>query len=265
MSNGCECESERCSVSKCDIFDFMAKHVGMTVIHPGGFKATRQLADCLSIKKESKVLDIACGKGTTALYLAKNYGCEVTGIDISEDLVREAKTLAREKKLENKVTFRVGDAMQLSFPDNTFDAAISQAMLVLVKDKTKTIEEAVRVVKQGGRAGWLELSWRKKIDAEFLDKVSNVLCAYCMTNVSTYSGWEKIFNHAGAGNLKIIKGTNVSGTLMDRVKDEGLLNTMKMMYRTLKNKEIRDRSKKMNRFFKEYDEYFGLGIYIFEK
>lgn len=259
------CIDNSCSVSRCDIFDFMAKHVGLTVIHPGGLKATRSLIDSLGVTRESKVIDIACGKGSSAVFLAENYGCDVVGIDLSEDLVQEAKETARRKGLAARVTFQVGNAMELPFPDNSFDAALSQAMLVLVEDKVKTIKEAQRVVKEGGRAGWLEVSWKEEIDKEFLDKVSNVLCAYCMTNVSTYDGWSRIFRDAGVSNLLVKKGDDVRGTFMDRLRDEGLRNTAKILLNTMSNKEIRTRSKLMYKFFQDHDRYFGLGVYVFTK
>lgn len=63
-------EDTECSVAQCDIFDFMANHVGLTVIHPGDFEATRKLLRSCNIVRSSKVLDIGCGKGTTSVLLA---------------------------------------------------------------------------------------------------------------------------------------------------------------------------------------------------
>jgi len=243
----------------------MAKHVGLTVIHPGGLKATRMLVESLGITSGSRVIDIACGKGSSAIYLAQNWGCSVVGVDIAEDLIQVARDTARQKGLNGKVTFQVGNAMDLPFQDNSFDVALSQAMLVLVEDKVRTIKEAHRVLKVGGKAGWLELSWKQEIDADFLDKVSNVLCAYCMTNVSTYSGWEQTFKNAGITDLQIKKGSNVRGTFFERLRDEGLVNMARIIKNTMSNKEIRKRSKLMQQFFREHDEYFGLGIYVFTK
>lgn len=104
MPESCECtsEEERCSTEKCDIFDFMARHVGMTVIHPGGFKATRMLLHALRLEQNNRVLDIACGKGTSALLLAKRYGCSVVGIDLAGDLVEEARDAARRRGLAGR-------------------------------------------------------------------------------------------------------------------------------------------------------------------
>jgi len=259
------CQENQCSISKCDIFDFMAKHVGLKVIHPGGLKATQRLLDFLNLGKNANVIDIACGKGTTALYISEKYGCSVTGIDISEELVEEARYLNKKSGLEKKVTFEVGDALRLPFYDNQFDAAVSQAMLILVEDKIQNIKETNRVLKAGGRAGWLELSWRKDIDSEFLEKVSNVLCAYCMINVETYSEWEETFRTAGINNISTIRCKDFRGNNFDTLKDEGLINTLKIAFKTIRNSEIRDRIRLMNKFFREYDDYFGYGIYYYSK
>lgn len=257
-----QCE---CSLEACDIFDFMAHHVGMTVIHPGGFDATRKLAESCHLDNNTRVVDIASGKGTSAVYLAERYGCEVVGIDISDDLVAQATILAKKKGLEGKVSFRVGDALKLPFLDNEFDVAVSQAMLVLVADKRKAILEALRVTKPGGYLGWLELSWKKQPTADFLDAVSNVLCAYCMQNVSTFQGWEDLFKEAGINQLTSqsfdLGNTGMRGML----GDEGFINTSKVMFKYLTNSRIRKRMSTMSRFFKEHTDYFGYGIYTGRK
>jgi len=244
----------------------MAKHVGMTVIHPGGFEATNKLIKTLKITSESKVIDIACGKGTTAILIAEEYGCNVVAVDIDEKLIEDAKHLTKKKGLENKITYHIGDALKLPFSDNEFDAAISQAMLVLVDDKIKAIQEAKRVVKKGGAAGWLELSWKKEITEDFIEKVSTVICAYCMTNVATFDGWEKTFIDAGIKNLNVIPldFTPNSG-FIDMFKDEGFFRSLSIMINIMKKTEIRKRMKIMNAFFKEQNEVFGCGIYYSNK
>ena len=253
------------SVAKCDIFDFFANHLGSTVIHPGGLKATRKLEDSLEIDSSTKVLDIACGKGSTAFYLAEKYGCQVVGIDLSEELIQEANDLCKKKGLNNQVKFQVGNAMDLPFDDNQFDVAISQGILVFVDDKTKTINEASRVIKNGGKAGWVELSWKKEPNKDFLDKVFNVLRAYCLTNASTYEGWKKVFERANIHNLVVIKGETITSNFFDSLKDEGIVNTIKIMFNSMKNSEIRNRLKIMGKFVKDNHDYFGYGVYVLEK
>lgn len=261
--NGCENDCN--SISKCDIFDFMATYVGLTVIHPGGFNATGKLLDALNIDKNKKVVDIACGKGTTAIYIAEKYGCDVTAIDISEELIEEARYLSSKKGVSKQIKFIVGDAMNLPFEDNEFDVAVSQAMLVLVDDKIQTIKETNRVIKRGGLAGWLELSWKKETTKDFLDYVSNVLCSYCMTKADTYDGWNSIFEKAGITNLKTYKYSFNNGNMFDMIKDEGIMNTFRVFCKYLSNQDVRDRMQLIDNTFKKYADYFGYGIYVFQK
>jgi ubiquinone/menaquinone biosynthesis C-methylase UbiE len=258
-------DSDIKSVAKCDIFDFFANHLGLTVIHPGGLKATKKLEDTLQIDSKTKVLDIACGKGSTAFYLAEKYGCSVVGIDISKELIQEANDLCEKKRLNDQVKFIVGNAMDLPFDDNQFDIAISQGILVFVDDKTKTINEASRVLKNGGKAGWIELSWKKEPDEVFLDKVFSILRAYCLTNARTYDGWKKIFRKATDHNLVVIKGKTITSNFFDTLKEEGVVNTLKITFNSIKNREIRSRLKIMGKFVKDNSDYFGYGIYVIEK
>jgi ubiquinone/menaquinone biosynthesis C-methylase UbiE len=243
----------------------MAKYVGMTVVHPGGYDATDELLDTLKIDQSSHVIDIACGKGTSAIYIAKRYGCKVTAIDISPELIEEAKHLTGKGVIAKRLSFSVCDAMKLPFEDNLFDAAISQAMLVLVDDKIQAIKEAKRVVKTGGHAGWLELSWKEEPTEEFLDYVSTVLCSYCMRKAETYEGWQEVFRKAGVPEVEIKRDTFRNSGVLHMLKDEGLTNTMKILSRYIGNSEVRKRMKLINEAFAKYPQYFGYGIYSFKK
>jgi ubiquinone/menaquinone biosynthesis C-methylase UbiE len=266
MTNNCN-DPVGCAntISKCDIFDFMANHIGMSVIHPGGFKTTKELIGKLQINPSHKIIDIACGKGTTAILLAKKYHCNVVGIDISAELIEEAKRLALKSGVTDKLTFIVGDATNLPFNDNTFDIAISQAMLILVDDKIKTIQEANRIINKGGSAGWLELSWKKPITEEILDEISNVICAYCMKNVLTFEEWQKTFKNAGIDNLQIIRKDLKPMEFWKMIQDEGVRNTIDILRKINANREIKNRMKLIGSFFKTYSDYIGCGIYFFSK
>ena len=265
MNTDNACATAQCTVEKCNIFDFMARHVGMTVIHPGGFAATRKLAEACHLDSKTKVVDIACGKGTSAVYLAERYGCQVVGLDICEDLIGHATRLARRKGLEGKVTFQIGDALHMPFADNEFDAAISQAMLVLVDDKRKAIQEALRATRPGGYLGWLELSWRAEPTAQFMAEVSTVICAYCMSNAQTYEGWERLLTELGVRDLNTMAAPMDFRGTRGMLADEGLVNTARVALRYITNSRVRKRMRTMNRFFKDHANYFGYGIYVGQK
>ena len=254
-----------CAVDKCDIFDFMASHVGLTVIHPGGLKATAALAEALKIGPDSSVLDIGCGKGTGAVFLAQKTGCRVTGVDLSADLIEEAKALAGRKGLGDRVQFRVGNALKLPFSDRSFDAAFSQAVLVLLTDQDRAVREALRVLRPGSAAGWLELSWKKPTTPEFMDGVSNVLCAYCMKNVRTFEGWKKLFIKAGLQHFQMRTFSLEGMGLMKMRGDEGFVRSLRILIKTATDSAVRRRMKTMSRFFREHADFFGYGIFTGRK
>lgn len=262
-------ETGKCCVvdiEECDIFDFMANVVGKTVLHPGGYRATNRLAELCGINEHTKVLDIACGKGTSAVYFAQKYGCDVVGIDIADNLIAQAVALAKKKGLEDKVSFRVADAMNLPYPNNEFDVAFSQAMLVLLSNKDKAIKEALRVTKPGGYLGWIELIWQKEPTKEFLEKVATEICAVCMTNALSFEGWKRLFIESGIKNLQVIHNDWCDcGSLARTIEDEGLLNTLNMALKALTNSRIRRKMKVIDSFFKDNIEYFGYGIYVGRK
>src|SRR5713226_8047109 len=65
--------------------------------HPGGVKLTERLGELLNLTPQSRVLDIASGKGTSALFLAERFGCEVLGVDYSDQNVEQANAAAAAK------------------------------------------------------------------------------------------------------------------------------------------------------------------------
>jgi arsenite methyltransferase len=254
-----------CVVEKCDIFDFMTHHVGLTVLHPGGLAATRKLVEACLIDREANVLDVGCGKGTSAVYIAEHYGCRVLGVDISPDSIDEARRLASRRGLADKVRFEVGDALHLPFPDDQFDATISQALLVLVKDKLQAVRESLRVARPGARLGWLELSWLEKPTAEFMDSVSTVVCAYCLRNVETFEAWKSLLDGAEVDDLHVVRSNMRFQGLRGMIADEGPTNFTRIMMRYLRNSKIRNRMNVLQRFFQDNQRYFGYGMYTGRK
>jgi ubiquinone/menaquinone biosynthesis C-methylase UbiE len=259
------CQDKDDIFAKCDIFDFMANIAGLSVLHPGGYKATNRLAKALHITNKTRVLDVACGKGTTAIYLAKKYGCSVVGIDITDSLLAEASFYAKKNGVAHKVSFKHADALSLPFVEGDFDAAVTQAVLVLVDDKERAIKEVMRVIKQGGYAGWIELSWKQEPTEDFMRKVNEVICAYCMSNVSTFEGWERIFKRAGVKSLETLRYSLEFGGVLGMIADEGFANGLKVLLRVMTNPYIRKRMSTVDKFFASHQDYFGYGLYIAQK
>ena len=107
-----------------------SEDVGLEILHPGGLEITRELAQLCHIGKDTKVLDVASGTGESAFYLVQNFGCSIIGIDSSDDMIERAKRKAMDKGVI--IEFKNGDAHDLPFIDNTFDAVISECTTCLL-------------------------------------------------------------------------------------------------------------------------------------
>src|ERR1700691_2267697 len=85
----------------------------------------RRFFQMLKLQPGEHVLDVGCGSGGPALFLARETGCRVTGADISEAGIRAAETLARESGMEQAVAFHQADVCgPLEFGTGEFDALV---------------------------------------------------------------------------------------------------------------------------------------------
>ncbi len=140
-------------------FDFAAE-VGLTK-HIGSITATEALIELCHIGLQSTVLDVGCGVGVSACFLAEKVGCQVVGVDIVEKMVERSRERANRQKLTDRVEFKVADAQNLPFEDNLFDAVLTESVTAFPPDKPKAVREYARVTKPGGYVGMNESSWLK--------------------------------------------------------------------------------------------------------
>ena len=110
------------------------------------------MADKGRIDDTSRVLDLGCGSGTTAMWLAEERNCRVTGIDLSGVRIQNAKNdlQTRSQEMQQNVAFEKASATDLPFPDGSFTHIWSQAVIYHVPDKEGTLKEAYRVLAKGG-------------------------------------------------------------------------------------------------------------------
>ncbi|MQS14374.1 methyltransferase domain-containing protein [Streptomyces kaniharaensis] len=135
-----------------------ARHWGWT--EPGQSKwrlwrAQRQLEDVLGRKlalpADARVLDAGSGAGVVARAMADRFGLAITGVDVLDFHVAEARRLSTRTGLAQRTSFTWGDYHQLPFPDGTFDGAYSMETLVHSYDPPRALAEFHRVLRPGGR------------------------------------------------------------------------------------------------------------------
>lgn len=102
--------------------------------------------------KPGQALDIGCGRGENAILLAMS-GCDVTGIDLAENAISDAKMKAKERNV--KVKFVVEDALQMDwlFEEGEFDIVIDSGLFHVMTDEERPVfaQQVHRVLREGGK------------------------------------------------------------------------------------------------------------------
>jgi len=108
------------------------------------------------------ILDVGCGIGAPAVRIAKRHGCEVTGVNISREQVRQGRQMIDESWMSERVKIARGDARALDFPDSSFDAIVcleaAGDICVSDPDKHRFVRELHRLLRPGGHVGFSDLA-----------------------------------------------------------------------------------------------------------
>ena len=157
--------------------------------HPGGQRLTARLGEHLGFGPGSRVLDVASGKGESAIFLAKQFGCEVVGVEFGSQSVREANSRAEAAQCDRLVRFVVGDAEHLDFPDAAFDAVICECAFCTFPDKRGAASEFARVVRPGGRVGISDLTRSGPLPQDLEGLLAWIACIADARPVEEYAGY----------------------------------------------------------------------------
>ncbi|WP_327428511.1 class I SAM-dependent methyltransferase [Streptomyces sp. NBC_01236] len=157
--------------------------------HPGGTTLTRRLADALGLVTGSRVLDVASGRGTTALLLADACGARVDGVDYAPANTALAQGAATAAGLAERVAFTTADAEQLPYPDGVFDAVVCECALCTFPDKAKAAAEFARVLKPGGRVGITDVTVTSdRLPPELTTPAARIACIADARTLAEYTG-----------------------------------------------------------------------------
>ncbi len=132
------------------------------------------------------ILEIGCGNGYDAIQLAeKNPLCQVTGIDIDEELISASIKNAADSKCSN-VGFLLSDAEQMPFENNTFDIVRAERVFQHLKNVPAVMKEIYRVLKPGGTVSIIETDWPGMDifieDFSIAKKIIEILCQNVLSN-----------------------------------------------------------------------------------
>lgn len=144
--------------------------------HPGKLVLTERLGLLLDLQPGQRLLDVASGRGTSAIFLAERFGCQVVGVDIAPDIIKDANARAKEAGLEDLVHFEKGDGESLPFDDEAFDAIICECAFCTFPGKSEAADQFARVLRPGGRIGISDLTRSGPLPPELDTLMAWVAC-----------------------------------------------------------------------------------------
>ena len=173
-------------------------YFGIGGAHPGGFSLTQSILVDEIIQPFESVLDIGCGTGQTAAFLAQKFQCQVTAVDNHPIMLKKAK-----ERFENNdypVLVIEGDAQNLDLPDNSFDLIIAESVISFT-DISITLNELSRVLKSGGRMILIEMAAEQSLSEQLQEKARNL---YGINEILNEQEWKLKLQQAGFTQIKII-------------------------------------------------------------
>jgi MPBQ/MSBQ methyltransferase len=119
--------------------------------HTRGRGATLEVAALANLSASDTVIDVGCGLGGTARFLAGHYKCDVAGVDLTDEYVSAGVRLTELVGLSDRVELRQGSALEIPYDDGRFSVAWTEHVQMNIADKNRFYSEISRVLKPGGR------------------------------------------------------------------------------------------------------------------
>lgn len=169
------------------------------------------MAEKGSIGPGISVLDVGCGIGTPACFLADRYGCRVTGISTSSTGIKHARLRARERGCSDRVSFSTGNGMDNGMPDASFDRVWILESSHLMPRKDALFAESARVLRRGGTVVLCDIILRRELSpAEILHRSRDFLHLHYAFGHAKLEALGTYRRFAELADLKVVESMDIS-------------------------------------------------------
>jgi 27-O-demethylrifamycin SV methyltransferase len=160
------------------------------------------------------VLDVGCGIGNPACFLAERYGCRVTGISTSPKGIEHARRLAEERGCSDRVSFSIADGMDNGMPDASFDRVWVLESSHLMQRKDALLAECARVLRRGGSLVLCDIILRRDLPpAEILSRSRDFLHLHYAFGHAKLEALETYRQHARRAGLEVLETLDISDSV----------------------------------------------------
>ncbi len=164
-------------------------------LHPGGLRATNRLGRAMGLQAGWRVLDLACGLGTSATAISRVFRCHVTGLELGAEASMSSRQRALDQPVPADVAFVRGDAELPPFRDGAFDAVIIECATSLFVDKAAAIARVRRLLRSRGVVGISDVTVEPGSLPPELDSAVGMML--CLTDALPAEGYQSLLDQAG--------------------------------------------------------------------
>jgi cyclopropane fatty-acyl-phospholipid synthase-like methyltransferase len=229
---------------------------GKKYLRPGGKIATEQLFQWANFQPGEKVLELASSFGYSAISLAQRYQVKVVGIEKDPQSVVRARENIRAAGLENQIEIIEGDIFHLDKISGQFDYVLAEAILTMQspQGKAKVLREIHSRLKPGGKFLSHELLARHQ-EAEIRADLAKIIRVN--STPLSEAHWIDAFTTAKLQVQQHLTGSMNLLNLRRILQEEGIFNTMRILWNILTQQAIRKRVLEMRRVFHKYRDDLG--------
>lgn len=156
-------------------------------LHPGGLALTHHLGKLAGLRANDWVVDLASGRGTSAVALSRVFHCKVVGVEFGATAVSLAQTASLESPTPLESFFVQADAESPPFRLSSIDAAVCECSMSIFPDKSRVVKEVVQMLRPGGKFGISDITLEPdSLPAELSGILGRVLCLTDALNVEGY-------------------------------------------------------------------------------
>ena len=164
-------------------------------LHPGGLRATNRLGRAMGLQAGWRVLDLACGLGTSATAISRVFRCQVVGLELGAEASVASRRRAQEQPVPADVAFVRGDAEMPPFREGAFDAVIIECATSLFVDKESAISRVRGLLRPGGVVGISDVTVEPGSLPPELDGTVGMML--CLTDALPAAGYQNLLERAG--------------------------------------------------------------------
>ncbi|MCH7622052.1 MAG: methyltransferase domain-containing protein [Chloroflexi bacterium] len=164
-------------------------------LHPGGLALTNRLGRLMGIQRDDWVVDLASGRGVSAMAVSRAFHCRVAGVEFSRAATAGAAAASRAAPVASQACFLQGDAENPPLASSRFDAVLCECSMSIFPDKSRAVQEMRRLLRPGGRLGLSDVTVEPGCLPEELE--GNLGQVLCLSGALSVNGYRQLLQNGG--------------------------------------------------------------------